>query len=401
MSLFRGPLLLACDQHYNRPDRESPPTLDPRNLNARILPIPDETLPPWTLVEVGPEDERVTLCDFASAGAYGTFYWSWLPATALGPGPFHLGRPVEGQRVAPGPVLLEWGGLGLPRPVRYEQTLALSRRPEGRDPVQEANVGFAYHVLNLEPGTYYWQVTRRNAHGERTNELGFQSFVVDPEIIPQPLDLPPKLPVDENGVVVASRLDGDGTPTFGELLGSRNVTPAEDRHGHPAGAVAFNGQDSRISYRLAYFPPDDYSAMCWFYLEGYPQENYEQIVSAWCPGEDPLRITIEGQEVFARIEGFGTGGTPRVGVDLRRWIHVAAVKEGAQLTLYVDGKVIGATAAPAEVLSRSTEIALGANPLYPGHEYLHGRIDDFRFYARSLSAEEVRQDFEAGRGSDQ
>lgn len=394
MCLFRGPLLLAYDQHYNRQDRQGPPTLDPAGLKPTVLPLPDEMLPPWVLVEVGSEDDRVTLCDFAGAGAYGTTYWSWLPAVAAAPGPFYLGRPVEGDRVAPGPMLLEWGGLGSPRPVPHEQSVTLSRRADLREPVLEMQTEFAYAVADLAPGTYYWQVTRTNASGERTNEGGPQSFVVDPEVQPRTLDLPETLQVDEDGVVVASALDGDGTPAFGELLEARNVTPAEDRHGNPSGAAAFNGEDSKISYRLAYFPSDDYSAMCWFYLESYPREQYGQVVSAWCPGEDPLRITIEGQELFARIEGFGTGGTPRVKVDLGRWIHVAAVKQGVELTLYVDGVPMGSTAAPEEVLSRSTEIAIGANPLYPGHEYLHGRIDDFRFYARALTADEVRQAFE-------
>jgi hyaluronoglucosaminidase len=142
----------------------------------------------------------------------------------------------------------------------------------------------------------------------------------------------------------------------------------------------------------------DYTATCWFYLESYPKEHYEQVLSAWCPGEDPLRITIEGEELFARIEGFGTGGTPRVRVELGRWVHAAAVKEGAQLTLYVDGVSVGSTAAPAEVLSRSTEIAIGANPLYTGHEYLRGRVDDLHFYARALSAEEVQSAFAGSAG---
>ena len=395
-SLFRGPLLLTYDHHYNRQDRAGPPTLDPGKLGARLLPLPDETLPPWILVEVGSGEEREVLCDFASAGAYGTAYWSWLPAVDLAPGPFYLGSPVEGQRVAPGPVLLEWGGVRRAQPARLEQVLTVSRHPDGHDPLLQTATEFAYHVVDLEPGTHYWQVARRSEHGERTNEYAFHSFVVDPGVAPAPLDLPPQLTVDDNGVVVASPLDGDGTPTSGELLVSRSITPAEDRRGNSSGALAFNGRDSKLSYRLAYFPEGDYSALCWFYLESYPKERYEQIVSAWCPGEDPLRITVEGEELFARIEGHGTGGTPRVPVGLQRWTHVAAVKEEGKLALYVDGVSAGSTAAPAVVLSRSTEIALGANPLFTGHEYFHGRIDDFRFFARALSPEEVRKAFEAG-----
>ena len=163
--------------------------------------------------------------------------------------------------MAPGKLLLKWGALGSPsRPVPYEQTLLLSRHPDGYDPVVEVEAEFAYHVVDLEPGLYYWQVIPRNEHGERANEFGFQSFVVDSNVESRPLDLPPKLQVSTNGVVASSKLDGDGAPTFGQLLVSRKVAPAEDRHGNKSGAVAFNGQDSKISYKLAYFPSDNYSA---------------------------------------------------------------------------------------------------------------------------------------------
>ena len=93
-SIYRGPLLLAYDPRYNR---SVPPPDEPEGPDAlpapRILvpsdagkPLPwDGHVPPILLVETRtPSGAPVRLCDFASAGATGTAYRSWLPAVLRG-----------------------------------------------------------------------------------------------------------------------------------------------------------------------------------------------------------------------------------------------------------------------------------------------------------------------------
>jgi hypothetical protein len=97
VSVFRGPLLLAYDQRYNRhivpaefpiiPDDPFKvtrdclpvPTLDARQISGR--PVAWENWhPPALLLETRTMDGRPAfLCDFASAGQTGTLYRSWLP----------------------------------------------------------------------------------------------------------------------------------------------------------------------------------------------------------------------------------------------------------------------------------------------------------------------------------
>jgi hypothetical protein len=101
-SIYRGPLLLAYDQRYNRdrtttnPNDGEPriygddpwtttgasldvPTLDATSLRPRIVAW-DGWLPPLLLIEVETAGgETVRLCDFAGAGTGGTLYRSWLP----------------------------------------------------------------------------------------------------------------------------------------------------------------------------------------------------------------------------------------------------------------------------------------------------------------------------------
>jgi len=75
-SLYRGPILLAYDPRHNATDPERFPVLDAKTLKLR--PVKARTwLKPWMLFETnGP---KLRLCDFASAGAAGNTYKSWLP----------------------------------------------------------------------------------------------------------------------------------------------------------------------------------------------------------------------------------------------------------------------------------------------------------------------------------
>jgi len=97
-AIYRGPILLAYDHRYNlaltpkgkkqvRPNDEyklqfdtmlSPPALDAKHLNGRIVKWPD-WMPPVLLLKVKAADGRsVHLCDFGSAGGAGTPYLAWL-----------------------------------------------------------------------------------------------------------------------------------------------------------------------------------------------------------------------------------------------------------------------------------------------------------------------------------
>jgi hypothetical protein len=116
------------------------------------------------------------------------------------------------------------------------------------------------------------------------------------------------------------------------------------------------------------------------------------LFSAWrAGGDDPLRICLDQGELHARIENHrGNATTEGVPIATGRWIHVAAVKVGERLILYVDGHPRAEAKAPAEVISAATDFGLGGNPHFTGDEYLSADLRDARLYGRALSAEEVR-----------
>lgn len=93
VSVYTGPILLAYDPRFDTLDPTKLPslsaleraTLQPAALPATLSPM---TKPLLHLRVTTPSGQAITLCDFASAGAGGSHYVSWLPATGLKPVPF-------------------------------------------------------------------------------------------------------------------------------------------------------------------------------------------------------------------------------------------------------------------------------------------------------------------------
>jgi hypothetical protein len=146
-----------------------------------------------------------------------------------------------------------------------------------------------------------------------------------------------------------------------------------------------------VRYRLPYFPERDYTFSAWVCPEALPTDGLYQIVSAWAAGmDDPIRICIQGADLFARIEaraGFSSRGVPLEG---GRWVHIAAVKAGTKLSLYVNGELKQTADVPEWNATGARDLALGANPHWRGGpEYLLGKLDDYRFYAQALAAEQI------------
>jgi uncharacterized protein len=114
VSLYRGPLLLAFDPAESGVDEDKLPAIDLARLaEARVMTnAPRSTNNcPWLLMDVPTVDGgQIRLVDFASAGARGTRYRSWLAARPAPPPPVVTQLPADAARVPPGPVALQWRG---------------------------------------------------------------------------------------------------------------------------------------------------------------------------------------------------------------------------------------------------------------------------------------------------
>jgi hypothetical protein len=399
ISLYRGPLLLAYDQKYNAYDSSEVGAVDYRDLSYEMIEPPAGRFPPMVFLRFkSVEGREMNLCDFASAGAYGTEYLCWLPVVNAPPPTVRLKEPANGQRIPAGPNRFEWTG---PRKTKGRTyTVSIAPHESMKEPIiTSPGIDRPSYVVReglQAGGVYYWQVYARNDQGASPNLGGPQSFTVDGSLENPYLEHPSLLGMREDGLLAGSYLDGDGVPVYGYVEESRNVAPARDRHGKEGGAVRISG-NGMMRYRVPEFPAEEYTFVAWVRVEGQPAERLSQVFSAWCRGgDDPLRVVIEGDRVFARIEGSGGAGTEGAPVKLGQWMHVAAVKMGRSLKLYVNGSEVHSTPCPATLYSAAEDFALGANPHYSGNEFFSGCVDDFAFYARALGRAAIEQIYREG-----
>ncbi len=99
-SIYLGPILMAYDRRFNTIDPADLPALDAADLQGFPPADPVRPMPPMVLIEYRAVGGRVVrLCDFASAGADGSPYRSWLKVEHVTPVPF---RRTDPRRSGPG-----------------------------------------------------------------------------------------------------------------------------------------------------------------------------------------------------------------------------------------------------------------------------------------------------------
>jgi len=318
-----------------------------------------------------------------------------LPVVHAGPPPIILEAPRDGAAAGPGLVAFEWGYFGPPTDYTYE--LVVAEDPGLTDVVlRQDNLTSAFYIAADafdNPGRYYWNVQAVNEFGTSTDADGPWSFTIDPSKAPFADYVAPQ----PGGPLVASPLDGNGAPRAGLApKAGGSMRPATDRFGVPNKAIEFWWYWSlaTMRYRLPAFPEKDYTFTAWIKpaKEGPRPAGDLWLFSAWCaPQDDPLRVVINSNGLVAIIETDGkTFATPPVPVEAGEWAHLAVVKAGNELAVYVGGDAKQTIAVPEAVQSGSGAIGLSSNPAAPSHpDRFVGCVDDFAFYARALGKEEV------------
>ena len=194
---------------------------------------------------------------------------------------------------------------------------------------------------------------------------------------------PPEPKSGPNGELILHSLRGDAPPQFGEVKSAKFT--ARDAEG-----TKVNGRDQMLVYAMPVWPEEDFTVAVRVEVNESQGKRPGQIFSGWAAGmDDPLRLIVEGGKVFARIEAGGGFSTPGVAVSNGTWHHVAAVKRGGTLSLFVDGQSVGSCAAPEFTTTQAKNCALGGNPHLTGNEFLAARFADFSVFDRALTGAEI------------
>jgi hypothetical protein len=227
----------------------------------------------------------------------------------------------------------------------------------------------------------YWRVASVGPTGESLPDAPPAAFRIDPaaraQVVPAPL------PAGPGGEwVVHSLRDGAG-PAYGRAAPS--AVAARDATG-----TELNGRDQLLRYELPGWPDEDYTVAVRVRIRELPAGRIGQVFSAWRqPSDDPLRLVVDAGKLYARVEGAGGASTQGVPVRPGEWRHVAAVKSGSVLTLWVDGRPAGSCTVPSTASTLASDCALGGNPHFGGDEFLAARFADFAMYNRALDPAEL------------
>ena len=189
-------------------------------------------------------------------------------------------------------------------------------------------------------------------------------------------------------------LDSGGT-NHGVLVSGVNFAP-----GLVGTAFQLNGTNAyvEVSNRPQLNPTNKLTLEAWVYPVAFGTGILPIIKKA---GEGPQSLhgyTLEATANGALMAVYLGGGTgwvqsPLAPLQLNRWTHVAGVFDGAKISIYVDGMLVGTPT------SAVGSIAPSGNPLQIGHDpadsarFFTGLIDEASVYGSALSAPEIKSIF--------
>ena len=121
-------------------------------------------------------------------------------------------------------------------------------------------------------------------------------------------------------------------------------------------------------------------------------------VKGWAPGiflqEDPLALIYQFEDpgqgptgVIGPKKIVGPGGNGTV-FELKKWYHIAGVKDGGSLIIYVDGKEQGRSEVPRDFVQGEAQLRIGGTR----ERSAHFAMDEFGLYDRALTEKEVALD---------
>ena len=166
------------------------------------------------------------------------------------------------------------------------------------------------------------------------------------------------------------------------------------------GYFTFDGVDDWVDIGTnAAFTPANFTASIWFYLNNTPSVgNLYRLVRSRLYG---FGINIDENRIYNSF--IYTSVSPDAGVtgsalNLSTWYNITTTFASSTYSIYLNGNFVtssGTATNNAYYVNGYLGLARDADS---SNSYLNGRISQFQFYNRGLSAAEVSQNFNAFRG---
>ncbi|NOZ04951.1 MAG: hypothetical protein GXP41_01170, partial [Chloroflexi bacterium] len=199
----------------------------------------------------------------------------------------------------------------------------------------------------------------------------------------------PSLP----GAVLRLHLDeAAGSHTFIDTSGRGNhatcsgsACPTAGEIGQFGRALQFNGANSAAVLNSLDFAKADYTVAAWFKSGAAAVQDI--LLAATSGGQPGIRLQLasDGKPHYLhRFPADSTTGSELAGgqsLNDNAWHHLAAVKRGSSLSLYVDGAVVAS--------GNDSSAAAGALNVTLG-QHFNGLLDDVQVYKQALTVSDIR-----------
>ena len=197
-----------------------------------------------------------------------------------------------------------------------------------------------------------------------------------------------------------------GNGNANDIIGGNNgslVGGAGFAAGEVGQAFSFNGTSGYVTVPNS--PSLDFSGGS-ITVEAWIKVNYLTNNADWkgiiTKGNASWRLFGTVYSNTITFGGAGTSGTQVINgnrnVNDGNWHHVAAVYDGANMFLYVDGTLDASQPETGLITTTSDPVGIGylQNSGLPGQYWFDGRIDEPSIYSRALSAGEIAAIYNAG-----
>ena len=196
--------------------------------------------------------------------------------------------------------------------------------------------------------------------------------------------------------------DLTGNKHNGTLRAKAEITKKEVKFG--AGALQIEDQGAVMAV-ATFKEMEDYqdnTFVFWIYFTAGSNGSWSQIVVKKAPGSDRspgVWINPGSTGIHYRYNP-GNAGANAIGpkgegsvYDLKTWYHIAGVKKGAELKVYVDGEERGKYGVPKDHSQGAGELNIGNSAAYRAATFI---MDDFAIYNRALTDKEIKADMDNG-----
>ena len=157
----------------------------------------------------------------------------------------------------------------------------------------------------------------------------------------------------------------------------------------------FDGVDDLISipHHSSIEPTSAMTAEAWFYPEDISGQTVPPVLRK-ANGSSGYTIEIDNAtnqlRFFVHITGTGFVASPAYSIpSLDKWYHAAGTYDGANISLYVDGVLIGSTAASGVITASSEPLMIGSEPTF-GNRFFDGKIDEVRIWDDARTQAEIQ-----------